>query len=137
MGKGARTKGYLKDLKRNAIKQFMFNPEMFSDSQAFNYAVISGPCSSYPNFQYTGTGERTISVQLFLYGDSDDIQSWMNFLEGLKPKKRFDAPSEVLFAFGNYVKRCVITNSVRDRLQFDTDLKATYMMVSLSLMEVQ
>jgi len=136
MGRGARTKGYIKDLKRNAVKKFMYNPEMFSDSQAINYSIISGPCSSYPNFQYTGTGERVASVQLFLYGDSSEVNSWMRFLEGLRPKKKFDPPSQILFAMGDYVKKCVITNIVRDRLQFDSELKANYIVVSLSLMEV-
>ena len=64
MGFGAKTKGYLKDVKRNSTKRFMFNPETFNDKQQINFSVIESPCSNYPKFQYVGTKEKTISLEL-------------------------------------------------------------------------
>ena len=134
---GATTKGYFKVKETGEIRKFQFNPEAFSDSQNFNYSVISSPCSSYPKFQYVGTGERTISLNLFLYGKKGEVNSYLSFLDSLKPKNRFDPPKIIIFAFGGDVKTCVITGISRTFNEFGKDLSITQADVTLNLTEVK
>ena len=77
MGFGAKTKGYLKDVQTNQVKRFQFNPEKFSDKQKINFAIIESPCSSYPKFQYVGTKEKSISLDLFLHGKASEVEDWI------------------------------------------------------------
>lgn len=136
MGFGARTKGYLKDVQTNEVKRFMYNPSSFNDKQQINFSIIESPCSSYPKFQYVGTKEKTISLDLFLCGKANEVKSWIDWIEKLKPKRRFDVPHEVIFAFGTTACTCVITDINRKFEDFDTNLNVTKAEISLSLMEV-
>lgn len=134
---GATTKGYFKVKSTGEVRQFQFNPENFSDSQNFNYTTISSPCSSYPKFQYVGTGEKTISLNLFLCGKRGQVQNYLNFLDSLKPQHRFDPPKIIIFAFGSYVSTCVITGISRNFNEFNNDLSVTQAEVTLNLTEVK
>lgn len=137
MGFGAKTKGYLKDVKRNSTKRFMFNPETFNDKQQINFSVIESPCSNYPKFQYVGTKEKTISLELYLHGKAKDVKSWIDWLNKLLPTKKFDVPHEVIFAFGSYASTCVVTSIDRKFQDFDKNLNITRATISLSLTEVR
>lgn len=134
---GATTKGYFKVIDTGEVRQFQFNPESFSDSQNFNFSTISSPCSSYPKFQYVGTGERTISLNLFLYGKKGEVNSYLSFLDSLKPSGRFEPPKLIVFAFGGYVKTCIITGISRTFSEFGSNLSITQADVSLNLVEVK
>lgn len=136
MGLGAKTKGYLKDVQTNSVKRFMFNPENFNDKQQINFAIINSPCSNYPKFQYVGTKERTISLDLYLHGKKSEVKGWIDWIEKLKPKNKFDVPHEVIFAFGTYACTCVITDVSRKFQDFDEQLNVTRATIGLSLMEV-
>ena len=137
MGFGAKTKGYLKDTQRNSTKRFMFNPETFNDKQQVNFSVIQSPCSNYPKFQYVGTKEKTISLELYLHGKANDVKSWIDWLNNLLPKKRFDVPHEVIFAFGNYASTCIGTDITRKFEDFDKSLQTTRATIGLTLVEVK
>ncbi len=136
MGFGAKTKGYLKDVQTNQVKRFQFNPEKFSDKQKINFAIIESPCSSYPKFQYVGTKEKSISLDLFLHGKASEVEDWIKWIEKLKPKGRFDVPHEVIFAFGTIACTCVITDIDRKFEDFDPSLRVTKAIIGLSLLEV-
>lgn len=136
MGVGAKTKGYIKVVETGVVKNFQYNPSDFTDGQIFNYNILSSPCSNYPKFHYVGTGERSISLSLFIRGTKGEPQSYLDFFEGLKPKKRFDMPKLVIFAFGSYVKKCIITEIDRQFEDFNSDLSPKQVTISLSLTEV-
>ena len=112
MGKGAIVKGYLKNLSTNKIKKFLFNPSTVNTKRTVGYAVLSSPGCSYPKFQYLDGGQKTISFELFLHGTKGEVQSYITFLEGLLPKEdssaKFKKPPEVLFAFGNFIDKCIL-----------------------------
>ena len=105
MGVGARVKGYLKDTQTNEVKRFLYNPTSFSDKQQIDFVIIHSPCCSYPKYQYVGTREIQISLDLYLRGDNGEVQDWINWLDSLKPKSRFDTPHSIIFAFGQKADR--------------------------------
>lgn len=136
MGKGAKNKAYIKVVETGEIKKFQYNPTDYSDSQSFNYSMLDSICGSYPMFTYTGTGELTFSIKVYVYGTQGEPQSFIDFFDSLKPKGRFDMPKQVIFAFGKYVKKCIITQIKRDFKQFNEDLSPTEMVFDLSFTEV-
>lgn len=137
MGVGAKTKGYIKIIETGEVKKFQYNPSDFTDGQIFNYNILSSPCSDYPKFHYVGTGERTISLSLYVRGTKGEPQEYVKFFEGLKAKKRFDMPKLIIFAFGIYIKKCIITGIDRQFTEFDENLYPTEVTISLSLTEVE
>lgn len=137
MGVGAKTKGYIKVIETDEVKKFQYNPSEFTDGQIFNYNILSSPCSNYPKFHYVGTGERTISLSLYIRGTDGEPQDYVNFFEGLKAKKRFDMPKIIIFAFGTYIKKCIITSMDRQFTEFNEDLSPKEVTISLSLTEVE
>lgn len=136
MGKGAEQKGYLKNLRDNSLMKFLYNP-YFSDSQKINYTVISSPCSSYPKVQYTGTSERTISLNLFLHDTGEKMRSHLQWFERIRPNSTFAPAPRLVFAFGKYCITCVVTDYQRQFTGFDKNLLCTDATISLSLMEVR
>ena len=136
MGVGAKTKGYIKVVETGQIKKFQYNPSDFTDGQIFNYNILSSPCSNYPKFHYVGSGERTFSISLFIRGTKGEPQNYLDFFENLRAKGRFDMPKLVIFAFGNYVKKCIITEIDRQFTDFNEDLSPREVTISLSLTEV-
>lgn len=137
MGVGAKTKGYIKVIETGEVKKFQYNPSEFTDGQVFNYNILSSPCSNYPKFHYVGTGERTISLSLYIRGTNGEPQDYVKFFEDLKAKKRFDMPKIIIFAFGTYIKKCIITGIDRQFTEFNEDLSPKEVTISLSLTEVE
>ena len=131
-------KGYLKNESTGGIKKFIYNPELVSEGRSVNFTTISAPGCSYPKFQYVNGGEKTISLSLFLNGDN--TSSYIDFLEGLLPPKQtggsFSPPPLVLFAFGQTICRCILTNLSVDKTEFTSDLKVKQAIANLSLTEV-
>ena len=136
MGVGAKTKGYIKVVENGEIKKFQYSHSNFTDGQIFNYNVLSSPCSNYPKFHYVGSGERTFSISLFIRGTKGEPQNYLDFFESLKAKGRFDMPKRVIVGFGNYVKKCIITEIDRQFTDFNEDLSPREVTISLSLTEV-
>ena len=136
MGVGATNKGYMKVVETGKIKKFQFNPSGLSDSQVFDFASLRSPCSAYPKFQYVGTGERSFSLQLFLYGTKGEPQDYLNFFESLKPKNRFDMPKIIVIAMGSDVRTCIVTGISREISEYNADLSVKMAVVTLSLTEV-
>lgn len=134
--KGARTKGYIKVEDTQQVERFQYNPSEFSDAQLFKYDILNSPCSNYPVFHYTGSGERTISLQIYVRGSKGEPRKFVKFLESLRAQSRFDMPKIVIFAFGHYVKRCIITEVKREFTEFNEDLSPKEVTISLSLTEV-
>ena len=75
-------------------------------------------------------------LTLFIRGTKGEPQNYLDFFESLKAKGRFDMPKLVIFAFGNYVKKCIITEIDRQFTDFNEDLSPREVTISLSLTEV-
>lgn len=135
MGVGAKTKAYLKNVEEGWVKSFRFNPE-YTDSQKWDYGTLQSPCSSYPRFQYTAQKERTISFTLKVYGHQGEPQQWVDWLSALKPRSTWDSPRRVIFAYGNDVRTCVMTNLQRHFKEFDENLNLVDVEFDITLLEV-
>lgn len=137
MGRGARTKGYIKNLNTGKINKFLYNPEQFSTSRNVNYSEISAPGSSYPVFQYVGGEVKTITFDLFLYGNKDEVRTQIKFLEGFMPEEKsktlFKRPPLMLFAFGSYIKTCILEGYSEEFGLFHSDLRPRIAIIRLSL----
>lgn len=137
MGAGAKIKGYIKNTKTGEIKSLMFNPETLSDSQSVKYKTFSSPCSSYPVVSYTGTGERTINVDIFLYGKPAEVQGWIDWInKDVNPKNQWDVPPVYIYALGTYVHNVVITSIKRKFDMWNEQLQLRQATLTISFMEV-
>ena len=130
------TKGYLKINDTGKIERFQFNPSSLSESQNFNYSVISSPCCNYPKFVYTNTSEVSIPLELFLHGESQ-VSRWLSFLDAIKPSGRFNKPKTLTFAFGSTIKKVICTSVAKDFTEFNSSLKPTQCYIAMSLVEVR
>lgn len=136
MGKGARTKGYIKNLATGQIKSFLYNPSSFSTSRSVNIGEITAPGCSYPRFQYISGGAKTINIDLFLYGNNDEVNSYKAFLNSFLPVESaisFKTPPMMLFAFGSYMKKCVLEGFDEEYVSFHDDLRPKQMTIKLTL----
>lgn len=138
MGKGAKTKGYLKDLKTGGIKKFIYNPNSFSTSRGAEYMEISSPGSSYPQFQYVRGEAKSVNLDLFLRSNNSwEVQSYVDFLNSLLPSEdsnsRFKKPNPVLFSFGSFVEKCIVLEVGVDYEDFDSSLNPTQAVAKLKL----
>lgn len=142
MGKGAKTKGYIKNLSTGGIKKFIYNPSSFGTSRNVDYVEISAPGSSYPHFQYARGENKTVKLDLFLKDiNGGETKSYVSFLEELVPKEdstsKFKKPPLVLFAFGSFIEKCILTGLNVEYEEFDTSLNPTQATVSLSLVVIK
>ena len=140
MGKGAKTKGYLKNLHTGGIKKFIYNPSSFSTDRGATYTELSSPGSSYPHFQYVKGEARNVSFDLFLRGTSGEVASYVDFLNSLLPPENsssnFKTPSPVLFAFGSFVAKCLVLDVGIDYTSFDEALNPTEANAKLKLVVI-
>lgn len=137
MGKGAKTKGYLKNLVTGKIMKFMFNPSSISDSRDIKYSVTNSCGASYPKFHYVGGDVLSISLDLLLKGSTSEIKTRTKFLENcvpqLKSSAKFQTPPRLMFVYGATAYTVVITNISREFTAWDSKLNPTEVTVSLSL----
>lgn len=137
MGKGAMTKGYFKNLSTGGIQKFQYNPSFFDIGRTVTYAEITGCGSSYPKFQYVKGEVKVISLNLFLYGYNGEPQQMINFLNSFIPVEKsgvtFLKPPLILFAFGNYIKKCILVDFQEQYISFNKDLSLQHVEISLQL----
>lgn len=113
---GATTKGYIKNLNTDVIMNFQYNPETFEYSRGATYSEIVAPGMSYPDTQYVRGNARSFPVELFFYDKpcTGVIESYEEFFNGLLPPEsnpsKYKRPPEVLFSYGNFVRKCVLEN---------------------------
>ena len=139
MGAGASTKGFIKNLNSGAVREFLFNPTGFSDEVAINFSEITSG-GARKSHQYTGRENREVKVEIYLKSDSEEtfkrVHQFKNFIEDFIPNARFIAPPLMLFCYGEYIKKCMVTNISREWLEFNKDLMVTELVISLTLKEV-
>ena len=137
MNKGARRKGYIKNLKTGKLKHFLFNPTSLNRNMGANFNSMSAPGSSYPKFQYINGRESNISIDLFLYGNRGEVTDFIKFLETLLPPQKsggmFSPPPTLLFVFGSTVRKCILETMNENTTLFDRNLNPRIATVSLSM----
>lgn len=137
MGKGARTKGYIKDLDTGTIKKFLYNPSSLVSERGAEYVELSAPGISYPSYQYVGGKVRVIQLDLMLYSNSTDIEDYIDFLKGFLPNEEsgryFERPPLMLFAFGDRIDKCILESMQEEISLFQDNLTPRVALVRLSL----
>lgn len=123
-------KGYLAQYDNPSKRLvFQYNPEMFEDNIEVTYRAISSPGMSWPIYQYIGGEPRYVEFTLFLdhYNRTGEnqVRKTINFLHSFLPyrKDRFHAPPELLFSFGWFVKRCILSSLKVRYTMFDSNLQ--------------
>lgn len=112
----AKTRCYIIRQDNNKKMTFQFNPESVPYSRGANYSTIDSPGMSYPLTQYVGGQVREFSFEVFYYDKpfSGKINKARKFLEGLLPPEKntskFTKPPVFEFAYGYFVRKCVLTN---------------------------
>lgn len=136
MGKGASTKGFIKNLSTGIVRKFIFNPESFSDDVTVMFSEIGNGGGAGKKYQYVGSDNRNITVELYLKGSTLKINEFKNFLEDFIPRKKFTAPPILLYCFGSYIKKCIMLSMSREWRDFNTNLEVKEIIIKLSLKEV-
>lgn len=111
---GAKTKGYIKNLKDGKTMKFQFNPENLHYSRGVTYADIIAPGMCYPATQFVHGNIRTFTVELFMYDKpytgviNDNMLFIGKFLTPETNPKDYVKPPEMLFCYGYFIRRCVL-----------------------------
>jgi len=136
MGRGARTKGYIKNLNTGTLRQFLYNPSSFQTARGASFSELTAPGMSYPKYQYVSGEAKELSVQLFLYSNVGRVSREIEFLEGLLPVEdsgfEFNPPPQVLFGFGNFIHKCIVDNLNIEYIEFHENLEPKIAVASIS-----
>ena len=137
--RGAKTKGYIKNLKTGATKRFIFNPNTLKYDRQSNILALDSPGVNYPVLAYGSTKERTLEVALFLYGEATPRH--ITFLENLLPTDKGSVSGVshplALFVLGGKVKKVVVTDVSVEENMWDSSLNCTKATVTLKMVEVR
>lgn len=136
MGRGARTKGQLKNKVTNEVMSFQYNPGKIASDRAIDYAMVDSCGASYPSLHYVGGGIKVIKLSLLMYGKSE-VERQLRFLDNAVPEinrfGKFETPPHLLYIFGKTVHTTVITKYNKDEVAFDGDLNPIKVEVELEL----
>lgn len=139
---GASVKGYIKNLTTNKTMKFQFNPESFEHSRGATYSEIVAPGMPYPLTQYAHGNARVFSIELFMFDKPSTglIKKNTTFLEALLPPedspKSFEKPPEMLFAYCDFIKKCVLESLSVKHEEYDKSGNPTMTRFTLSLRQV-
>lgn len=142
MGKGARTKGWIKNLNTGVLMKFQYNPENFQYSRGVTYAEIVSPGMSYPTTQFVHGNTRSFPVELFFFDKpcTGVINKYMNFIGSfLTPETNsadYKKPPEMYFCYGYFIRRCVLENLDILIEEYDQNGQATQARFTLTLRQV-
>ena len=129
MGKGAKTKGYVQNLKTNKMIKFLYNPEGFEYGYSAEYAVIKAPGSPHPVYQFVGGNERTLTTTLLIdcrETGYEKFKQYTDFFGQWHPVNSgvntFNPSPPALFGMGWFIKKVIIKELNWRFLLFDKDL---------------
>ena len=135
-------KGWIKNNSTGKKMSFQYNPTNFEYSRGVSYTDISAPGMAYPNTQFVKGNVRSFSVPLFLYDNPSTgyIKSFMSFLGGfLTPETNqsgYTRPPEMLFCYGQFVRRCVLEDLNINIERMDGDGNPIQAVLTLQLRQV-
>lgn len=110
----AKTRCYVIRNDNNKRMIFQFNPSSLQYSRTAKYNTVESPGMCYPITQYVGGDVREFSFEVFYYDNpsTGGINRARTFLEGLLPpeknKKGYKKPPTFTFAYGYFVRVCVL-----------------------------
>ena len=139
---GASNKGYMKNLTTGKVMKFQYNPETFEYSRGATYSEIVAPGMSYPDTQYVRGNSRSFPIELFFFDKPSTgvINSYKSFLEEFLPPesntKDFNKPPEMLFVYGDFIRKCVLEDLSIKIEEYDTKANPTTARFSLTLRQV-
>lgn len=138
---GARVKGSIQNVKSGRRMDFLFNPTNFNPERTMNYKEISAPGTSYPKLQYVSGGLKRLNFDIFLYGENGEVNTFINFMNDLMPREksgiRWGTPPTLIFAYGWYVKECVLESFREDYYSFrPSDLRPRMAVMTVTLVVV-
>lgn len=143
---GRLEKGYLENKSTGQILRFQYNPEEFTDDIQVEYRDIKSPGISYPIYQYIGGEPRRVEFTLFLdnmenRGGTNKVRETINYLNSFLPVAnkgaRYTPPPELIFAFGWFVKTCILEAMPTRYTMFDRNLQPMRAEVDIVLKIVQ
>lgn len=112
----AKTKCHLVNNDNKSKLTLQFNPETVPYSRSATYATIESPGMAYPLTQFVSGAVREFTFEAFYYDKpcSGKIAQARNFLLALLPPEAnssgFTKPPTFKFAYGYFVKNCVLTS---------------------------
>ena len=121
---------------------FQYNPETFEYSRGATYVEMTAPGMSYPTTQYVHGNARTFPIELFLFDKpyTGVIDNQKTFIEGLLPPESNDPnytrPPQILFAYGDFIKKCVVEELSIKIEEYDTWARPTMARFNLTLRQV-
>lgn len=134
--RGAKVKGYLKDLNTGEIKKFQYNPSSFQKGASATYYDTTAPLSPYPTTSYSYGNAKVVPVELLVEGRNGEVDTFETFIANTLPSEKSSfaqIPHELLFAFSNTVYVCVLESYSLNCVEYDNSLIATVGIFSLNL----
>ena len=141
-GTGALIKGSLTNLETSTTKYFQFNPEEIKYSRSAEYSSIKSPGMQYPTFYFVNGGEKTFTLELFMYDNpsTGKIKSYEKFFETLLPAEdnsnAFKKPSEALYVLGSDAFKVVLNSYEVKHEMWDKYMNPTQSRFTLSFTKV-
>jgi hypothetical protein len=134
-------KAYIQNVATRDIMEFQYNPPEFNDKLGVEYAQLDSPGMSAPMFQYIGGKARSVTFELFLdaYEDPERmmVRTPIAFLHSFVPPadagKSFSPPPTLIFAWGWFVKRCILNDLDINYTMFDSQLNPIRATVGVTL----
>ena len=112
---GAKTKGYLVDgLDSGNKRKFQYNPRTMDYSRSATYAQIKAPGMQYPLIYFVSGEVEKFDLELFIVDRpttgkiNEDIEWVKQFLPKYRNNELFSIPHPIIYAYGNYVCKCVL-----------------------------
>ena len=119
------TKGKLGDI------TFQLNPSDMVYNAGANWAMTNSPGMPNPLSSYSGGKEKTFTFELWLCKNHEhpvDMGTVFNKLNAYRNSKE-----PVLFAYGSFVCRCVVTDCPFNIEKWNSKLSITHMRVPITL----
>ena len=120
---GATIKGYLLDaLDSKNKRKFQYNPRTMDYERSATYAQIKAPGMQYPLIYFVSGEVKKFDLELFIVDHpttgkiNEDIQWCESFLPKYKNDELFSNPRPIIYAYGNYVCKCVV-ESVKTHIE--------------------
>lgn len=125
---GAKIKGYLVDAEdASNRRKFQFNPQSMEYSRAANYGQIKSPGMQYPLIYFINGDVSEFELELFVVdrpatGKINDDINWCNsFLPDYRNDNFFHRPHPLIYAYGGFVCKCVLTSFTSHIDEYDTN----------------
>ena len=141
-GTGALIKGSLTNLETSTTMYFQFNPEEIKYSRSAEYSSIKSPGMQYPTFYFVNGGEKTFTLELFMYDNPSKgkIKRYEKFFETLLPAEdntnAFKKPSEALYVLGNDAFKVVLNSFEVKHEMWDKYMNPTQSRFTMSFTKV-